>query len=102
MEDPLGLEVGYRLIPVVDFQQNGELLGRIRGIRKKFAQDMGYLPPVVHIRNNLELPPASYRIPMKGVEIGSGEAHPGRWLAINPATPWESWPETRASIRLLG
>ena len=52
LEDPLGMEVGYRLIPMVDFQQNGELLGRIRGIRKKFAQDMGYLPPVVHIRDN--------------------------------------------------
>ncbi|HDL8327679.1 TPA: flagellar biosynthesis protein FlhA [Yersinia enterocolitica] len=84
LEDPLGMEVGYRLIPMVDFQQNGELLGRIRSIRKKFAQEMGYLPPVVHIRDNLELPPASYRILMKGVEIGSGEAHPGRWLEINP------------------
>ncbi|VTP74001.1 flagellar biosynthesis protein FlhA [Yersinia enterocolitica] len=84
LEDPLGMEVGYRLIPMVDFQQNGELLGRIRSIRKKFAQEMGCLPPVVHIRDNLELPPASYRILMKGVEIGSGEAHPGRWLAINP------------------
>ncbi|HHE1452268.1 TPA: flagellar biosynthesis protein FlhA [Yersinia enterocolitica subsp. palearctica] len=84
LEDPLGMEVGYRLIPMVDFQQNGELLGRIRSIRKKFAQEMGYLPPVVHIRDNLELPLASYRILMKGVEIGSGEAHPGRWLAINP------------------
>lgn len=78
------MEVGYRLIPMVDFQQNGELLGRIRSIRKKFAQEMGYLPPVVHIRDNLELSPASYRILMKGVEIGSGEAQPGRWLAINP------------------
>lgn len=84
LEDPLGMEVGYRLIPMVDFQQDGELLGRIRSIRKKFAQEMGYLPPVVHIRDNLELPPARYRILMKGVEIGSGEAQPGRWLAINP------------------
>ncbi len=84
LEDPLGMEVGYRLIPMVDFQQDGELLGRIRSIRKKFAQDMGFLPPVVHIRDNLELPPARYRILMKGVEIGSGEAYPGRWLAINP------------------
>ncbi|AUH00358.1 flagellar biosynthesis protein FlhA [Prodigiosinella confusarubida] len=84
LEDPLGMEVGYRLIPMVDFQQNGELLGRIRSIRKKFAQEMGYLPPVVHIRDNLDLQPASYRILMKGVEIGSGEAHPGRWMAINP------------------
>lgn len=84
LEDPLGMEVGYRLIPMVDFQQNGELLGRIRSIRKKFAQEMGFLPPVVHIRDNLDLQPASYRILMKGVEIGSGEAHPGRWMAINP------------------
>ncbi len=58
--------------------------GRIRSIRKKFAQDMGFLPPVVHIRDNMDLPPARYRILMKGVEIGSGEAYPGRWLAINP------------------
>ena len=84
LEDPLGMEVGYRLIPMVDAQQDGELLGRIRSIRKKFAQEMGYLPPVVHIRDNLELQPASYRILMKGVEVGSGEAHPGRWMAIRP------------------
>lgn len=84
LEDPLGIEVGYRLIPMVDFQQNGELLARIRSIRKKFAQEMGFLPPVVHIRDNLELQPAGYRILLKGVEIGRGEAFPGRWLAINP------------------
>jgi flagellar biosynthesis protein FlhA len=86
LEDPLGMEVGYRLIPMVDFQQNGELLGRIRSIRKKFAQDTGYLPPVVHIRDNLELQPASYRILLKGVEMGHGEAYPGRWMAINPGS----------------
>lgn len=86
LEDPLGMEVGYRLIPMVDNQQNGELLGRIRSIRKKFAQEMGFLPPVIHIRDNMELPPAHYRILMKGVEIGGGEAYPGRWLAINPGT----------------
>ncbi|PWC22131.1 flagellar biosynthesis protein FlhA [Brenneria roseae subsp. roseae] len=84
LEDPLGMEVGYRLIPMVDSQQNGELLGRIRSIRKKFAQEMGYLPPVIHIRDNLELQPAAYRILMNGVEIGHGESHPGRWMAINP------------------
>ncbi|WP_435945417.1 flagellar biosynthesis protein FlhA [Dryocola sp. BD586] len=86
LEDSLGMEVGYRLIPMVDFQQDGELLGRIRSIRKKFAQDMGFLPPVVHIRDNMDMPPARYRILMKGVEIGAGEAYPGRWLAINPGT----------------
>ena len=92
LEDPLGMEVGYRLIPMVDFQQDGELLGRIRSIRKKFAQDMGFLPPVVHIRDNMDLPPARYRILMKGVEIGSGDAYPGRWLAINPGTAAGSLP----------
>ncbi len=86
LEDTLGMEVGYRLIPMVDVQQNGELLGRIRSIRKKFAQEVGYLPPVIHIRDNMDMPPAKYRILMKGVEIGSGEAWPGRWLAINPGT----------------
>lgn len=86
LEDSLGMEVGYRLIPMVDFQQDGELLGRIRSIRKKFAQEMGFLPPVVHIRDNMDLQPARYRILMKGVEIGTGDAYPGRWLAINPGT----------------
>ncbi|MBZ6388570.1 MULTISPECIES: flagellar biosynthesis protein FlhA [Pantoea] len=86
LEDTLGMEVGYRLIPMVDHAQNGELLGRIRSIRKKVAQDVGFLPPVVHIRDNMELPPARYRILMKGVEIGSGDAYPGRWMAINPGT----------------
>lgn len=84
LEDPLGLEVGYKLIPMVDFQQNGELLGRIRSIRKKFAQEMGFLPPVVHVRDNLDIAPSAYRITLKGVEVGHGESMPGRWLAINP------------------
>ncbi|WP_226570681.1 flagellar biosynthesis protein FlhA [Mangrovibacter yixingensis] len=86
LEDTLGMEVGYRLIPMVDSQQDGELLGRIRSIRKKFAQEIGFLPPVVHIRDNMDLPPARYRILLKGVEIGNGDAYPGRWLAINPGT----------------
>ncbi len=92
LEDSLGMEVGYRLIPMVDHQQDGELLGRIRSIRKKFAQEMGFLPPVVHIRDNMDLPPARYRILMKGVEIGSGDAYPGRWMAINPGTAAGSLP----------
>ena len=86
LEDSLGMEVGYRLIPMVDSTQDGELLGRIRSIRKKFAQEMGFLPPVVHIRDNMDMPAARYRILMKGVEIGSGDAYPGRWMAINPGT----------------
>jgi len=84
MVDPLGLEVGYRLIPLVDHHQNGEILNRIRSLRKKFAQDMGFLPPVVHIRDNLELKPNDYRILLSGVEIGRGSAAPGQWLAIDP------------------
>lgn len=84
MEDELGLEVGYRLIPMVDHEQQGQLLNRVRGIRKKFAQQMGFLPPAVHIRDNLDLPPTHYRILLKGVEIGQGEIQPDRWLAIDP------------------
>ena len=82
--DTLGLEVGYRLIPLVDKAQGGELLKRIKGIRKKFAQEIGFLPPAVHIRDNLELKPVAYRITLKDVEIGRSEAHFGQFLAINP------------------
>jgi len=82
--DTLGLEVGYRLIPLVDKSQSGELLRRIKGIRKKFAQEVGFLSPPVHIRDNLELKPSAYRITLKGVEVGSGESHAGQFLAINP------------------
>lgn len=84
MEDVLGLEVGYRLIPMVDHEQQGQLLTRVRGIRKKFAQQMGFLPPAVHIRDNLDLPPTHYRILLKGVTIGKGEVQPDRWMAIDP------------------
>ncbi|MCK6388648.1 MAG: flagellar biosynthesis protein FlhA [Zoogloea sp.] len=82
--DVLGLEVGYRLIPMVDKGQDGELLKRIRGLRKKFARDIGFLAAPVHIRDNLELKPNDYRIVMKGVEIGAGSAFPGQFMAINP------------------
>jgi len=82
--DTLGLEVGYRLIPLVDKAQDGELLKRIKGLRKKFASDVGFLAPAVHIRDNLELRPNAYVIALKGVEIGRGEAYSGMHLAINP------------------
>jgi flagellar biosynthesis protein FlhA len=82
--DVLGLEVGYRLIPLVDRSQDGELLKRIRGLRKKFAQEIGFLSAPVHIRDNLELRPNAYRLTLKGVSIGTGEAYPGMFLAINP------------------
>jgi flagellar biosynthesis protein FlhA len=82
--DQLGLEVGYRLIPLVDRNQDGELLRRIRGIRKKIAQELGFLVPAVHIRDNLEIKPNAYRILLKGVELGRGEAFIHQMLAINP------------------
>ncbi|WP_200344359.1 flagellar biosynthesis protein FlhA [Halochromatium glycolicum] len=82
--DTLGLEVGHRLIPLVDQRQQGELLGRIKSVRKKFAQDVGFLPPVVHIRDNLELKPNAYLVSLKDAEIGRSEVFPGKWLAIDP------------------
>ncbi|ADE10796.1 flagellar biosynthesis protein FlhA [Sideroxydans lithotrophicus] len=92
--DVLGLEVGYRLISLVDKAQDGDLLRRIKGIRKKFTQDMGFLPPAVHIRDNLELRPNGYRITLKGAEIGSGEAYPNMFLAINPGSVSGTLPGT--------
>ncbi len=82
--DILGLEVGYRLIPLVDKAQDGDLLRRIRGIRKKIAQDLGFLVPAVHIRDSLELKPNGYRITLKGVDVGAGDVLVGQFLAINP------------------
>jgi Flagellar biosynthesis pathway, component FlhA len=82
--DTLGLEVGYRLIALVDKARQGDLLARIKGVRRKFAQDVGFLPPPVHIRDNLELKPSSYRLTLRGAVVGEGEAYPGMWLAINP------------------
>ncbi|HKX41020.1 MAG TPA: flagellar biosynthesis protein FlhA [Burkholderiaceae bacterium] len=82
--DTLGLEVGYRLISLVDKARQGDLLGRIKGVRKKFAQDVGFLPPPVHIRDNLELKPSAYRLTLRGAVVGEGEAYPGMLLAINP------------------
>jgi flagellar biosynthesis protein FlhA len=92
--DPLGMEVGYRLIPLVDQSQQGELLGRIKSIRKKIAQEIGFLVPVVHIRDNLEIKPNTYVISLKGVEIGRGEAFPNQWMAINPGQVTGSLPGT--------
>jgi flagellar biosynthesis protein FlhA len=82
--DMIGLEVGYRLIPLVNKPQGGELLGRIKGIRKKLSQENGFLVPSVHIRDNLDLSPTAYRILLMGVSIGEGEVFPGRDLAIDP------------------
>ncbi|MBV5296725.1 MAG: flagellar biosynthesis protein FlhA [Rhodoferax sp.] len=82
--DQLGLELGYRLIALVDKNRQGDLLTRIKGVRRKFAQEVGFLPPPVHVRDNLELKPSGYRITLRGVIVGEGEAFPGMFLAINP------------------
>ncbi|PCJ36934.1 MAG: flagellar biosynthesis protein FlhA, partial [Cellvibrionales bacterium] len=82
--DPIGLEVGYRLIPLVDKNQDGELLGRVKGVRKKLSQDLGFLVQPVHIRDNLDLSPNAYRITLHGVPLGESEIHPGKEMAINP------------------
>lgn len=82
--DLIGLEVGYRLIPLVDANQGGDLLSRIKGVRKKLSQELGFLIDSVHIRDNLDLGPNKYRISIQGVSMGEGEVIPDRELAINP------------------
>ncbi len=82
--DVVGLEVGYRLIPMVDKSQGGQLLARIKGIRKKLSQELGFLVPSVHIRDNLDLQPNEYRINLMGVNIGGADIYPEREMAINP------------------
>lgn len=82
--DVVGLEVGYRIIPLVDTNQNGELLGRIKGVRKKLSQDVGFLIPSVHIRDNLDLNPTAYKISLMGVTLGEAEVYPDSFLAIDP------------------
>src|ERR1700691_4011954 len=82
--DAVGLEVGYRLIPLVDRAQGGELMGRIKGVRKKLSEEIGFLVQPVHIRDNLELGPNSYLITLLGAPVGESEIFPDRELAINP------------------
>ncbi|MCI2260664.1 MULTISPECIES: flagellar biosynthesis protein FlhA [Xanthomonas] len=82
--DPLGLEVGYRLIPLVDKAQGGELMARIKGVRRKLTQDIGFLVPPVHIRDNLELPANAYRLLVHGVPVATADIHPDRELALDP------------------
>ena len=101
--DQLGLELGYRLIALVDKTRQGDLLNRIKGVRRKFAQDVGFLPPAVHVRDNLELKPSGYRITLRGVVVGEGEAFPGMFLAINPGgitTPLIGTPTTDPAFGL--
>ncbi|HUL83869.1 MAG TPA: flagellar biosynthesis protein FlhA [Gammaproteobacteria bacterium] len=82
--DLIGLEVGYRLIPLVDRNQSGPLLGRIKAVRRKLSEELGFLIQAVHIRDNLELKPNAYRIAVLGVPVGEGEIQIDRDLAINP------------------
>ena len=101
--DLLGLELGYRLISLVDKSRQGDLLTRIKGVRRKFAQEVGFLPPAVHVRDNLELKPSGYRITLRGVVVGEGEAFPGMFLAINPGgitTPLIGTPTTDPAFGL--
>ena len=84
--DIIGLEVGYGLIPLVDARQGGELMTRIKGVRKKLSQELGFLVQPVHIRDNLDLQPNSYRLSLLGVPMGEAEIQPGQDLAINPGT----------------
>lgn len=101
--DLLGLELGYRLIALVDKTRSGDLLTRIKGVRKKFAQDVGFLPPPVHVRDNLELHPSAYRITLRGVVVGQGEVFPGMFLAIDPGgigTPLIGTPTTDPAFGL--
>lgn len=100
--DMVGLEVGYRLIPLVDRTQDGDLLKRIKGIRKKFAQEIGFLPPAVHIRDNLELRPNAYRISIKGVVVGESEVFNGQIMAINPGRVTMVLPGTPAKDPAFG
>ena len=101
--DLLGLELGYRLISLVDKNRQGDLLTRIKGVRRKFAQEVGFLPPAVHVRDNLELKPSACRITLRGVVVGEGEAFPGMFLAINPGgitTPLIGTPTTDPAFGL--
>ena len=101
--DLLGLELGYRLIALVDKNRQGDLLTRIKGVRRKFAQEVGFLPPPVHVRDNLELKPSGYRVLLRGVVVGEGESFPGMFLAINPggiSTPLIGTPTTDPAFGL--
>ncbi|MES2717811.1 MAG: flagellar biosynthesis protein FlhA [Pseudomonadota bacterium] len=100
--DTLGLEVGYRLIALVDKTRQGDLLSRIKGVRKKFAAEVGFLPPAVHIRDNLELKPSAYRVLLRGAVVGEGEAFPGMLLAINPGGATIKLPGTTTTDPAFG
>ncbi|HJW72854.1 MAG TPA: flagellar biosynthesis protein FlhA [Geothrix sp.] len=87
--DPLGLEVGYNLIPLLDVNQGGTVLERIKGVRRQMAQELGIVVPPVRIRDNLQLAPQTYRLLLRGEEIAKAELQPGQFLAMNPGTASE-------------
>ena len=100
--DLIGLEVGYRLIPLVDRNQGGELMGRIKGVRKKLSEELGFLVQPVHIRDNLELGPNSYRITILGAPVGESEVFPDREMAINPGQVSGTLPGTATKDPAFG
>ncbi len=100
--DSIGLEVGYRLIPLVDRNQGGELMDRIKGVRKKLSQELGFLVPPVHIRDNLELNPNAYRVTFMGVVVGESEVHPDRDMAINPGKSYGELPGVKGKDPAFG
>ena len=100
--DMIGLEVGYRLIPMVDRSQGGQLMGRIKGVRKKLSQELGFLIPSVHIRDNLDLAPNAYRITLMGVPVGEAEVHPDREMAINPGQVFGTLPGIKTTDPAFG
>jgi flagellar biosynthesis protein FlhA len=100
--DTIGLEVGYRLIPLVDKSQGGELLTRIKGVRKKLSQELGFLIPPVHIRDNLDFAPNAYSISMMGVSIGDAEISHDNELAINPGQVFGELSGTRTKDPAFG
>ncbi len=100
--DIIGLEVGYRLIPLVDKNQGGQLMNRIKGVRKKLSQELGFLIPSVHIRDNLDLAPNTYRISMDGVTVGEAEIMPENDMAINPGRVFGTLPGTACKDPAFG
>jgi flagellar biosynthesis protein FlhA len=100
--DIIGLEVGYRLIPLVDRNQGGQLMNRIKGVRKKLSQEMGFLIQSVHIRDNLDLSPNSYRLTLHGVPVGEAEVYTDRELAINPGKVFGDLPGAKTTDPAFG
>ena len=100
--DQIGLEVGYRLIPMVDREQGGQLLSRIKGVRKKLTQELGFLLPSIHIRDNLDLEANSYRISIKDTIVAKAEVHPDSELAINPGQVFGELPGAASKDPVFG